>query len=65
MTVSVTNGKYSYNSKTDLCIIDLLQNHVPFDRVGNAIRSVLNLADTKIKYDRVPKIDYVADVNKH
>jgi len=63
LTVPAKNGKYTYNSKTDLCIFELLQNHVPFDRIGNVIRSVLNLADIKIKYDRVPQKDYVADVN--
>jgi len=63
LTVPAKNGKYTYNSKTDLCIFELLQNHVPFDRIGNVIRSVLKLADIKIKYERVPKKDYVADVN--
>lgn len=34
--------KYTCNSNIDICIFDILQKYVPFDRVGNVIRSVLN-----------------------
>ena len=56
------NGKYTYTSSTDLCVMRLLDSHVPFEHVEKVIRNVLDLCHLNVK-DSLPKKDYVAKVN--
>ena len=61
-TQECKNGKYTYTASTDLCVMQLLDSHVPYEHVEKVIRSVLDLCNLKIK-DSLPKKDYVAKVN--
>ncbi|XP_052092712.1 uncharacterized protein LOC127729096 [Mytilus californianus] len=56
-------GRYTYTAETDLCIMELLNCHVPFDRVDTVIKSVLSLCKLKAKDETLPKKDYVSSVN--
>ncbi|CAC5393343.1 unnamed protein product [Mytilus coruscus] len=50
-------------TETDLCIMELLNRHVLFDRVDIVIKSVLSLCKLKAKDETLPKKDYVLSVN--
>lgn len=56
-------GRYTYTAETYLCVMELLNCHVPFDRVGTVIKSVLSLCNLKAKDETLPKKDYVSSVN--
>ncbi|VDI37409.1 Hypothetical predicted protein [Mytilus galloprovincialis] len=56
-------GRYTYTAETDLCIMELLNCHVPVDRDDTVIKSVFSLCNLKAKDETLPKKDYVSSVN--
>jgi hypothetical protein len=63
LTVKSQNGRYAFDTRTDVCVMDLLDCGIAYEEVSHAIKSVMYMCGLKSRNDVYPKKDYVANCN--
>jgi hypothetical protein len=63
LTVKSQNGRYAFDTRTDVCVVDLLDCGIAYEEVSHAIKSVMYMCGLKSRNDVYPKKDYVANCN--
>jgi hypothetical protein len=61
LTVKSQNGRYTFDTRTDVCVMDLLDCGIAYEKVSHAIKSVIHMCGLKSRNDVYPKKDYVAN----
>lgn len=64
LTQESQNGRYTFDTRTDLCIMDLLDCGIAYEKVGHAMQCVMRMCGLQSKNNIYPKKDYVSNCNK-
>jgi hypothetical protein len=64
LTVKSQNGRYTFDTNTDVCVMDLLDCGIAYEKVSHAIKSVMHMCGLKSRNDVYPKKYYVANCNQ-
>ena len=61
LTVKSQNGRYTFDTRTDASVMDLLDCGIAYEKDSHAIKSVIHMCGLKSRNDVYTKKDYVAN----